>query len=222
MIAQGQQALELATRFRQDLLKEKSDDPEAMHVTADTLNTLGRTLIEHGQYVEGKAALMDAESIIAKLIQLMPGEIKYGRLSREQAVWHGTALLRQGELKASESKLRQSVEVADHVLWLKGAGSSDHVALGNKLSNLAFVLHSNEKSKEAFEVRMRGVDVLRRCADRFPKDPSLPSNLSLALANFAGGLWSSDPVAAESLAIEALTIRRSMVTSRIQVGIKRT
>jgi len=75
------------------------------------------------------------------------------------------------------------------------------------------VLNSSEKTKEAFEVRMRGVDVLRSCADRFPKDPSLPLNLSLALANFAGALWSSDPVAAESLAIEALTIRRSMVTS---------
>jgi len=213
MIAQGQRTLELATRFRQDLLKEKSDDPEVMFVTAATLNTLGRNLIEQGQFVEAQAALMDAELIMAKLIQLTPGEIKYRRLSRGLAFWHGIALLRQGELKASESKLRQSVEVADYVLSLSDASSSDHVALGHNLSNLAVALNLNKKSKEAFEIRMRGVDVLRRCADRFPKDPSLPRNLSLALANFAEGLWSSDPDAAESLAIEALTIRRSTVTS---------
>ncbi len=211
MNARGRKALEQATLFLKDLMNDKQDDPQAMTETAFAVSTFGWTLLEHGLFVEGEAAMRDAQAITSQLIALSPTNLRYRRLHRD-AVWqHGIAQLRLGNHERAEQVLRESVLLAEGVLKLPNINSSDHVSLGAAYSNLAVELGANRKFAEAAQARLKSVEVLRRCAEKFPRDGSIPSNLSLALFNMAADLWGKDKVAAEKMANEALEIRRAMV-----------
>ena len=209
----GRKALEQATRFLQDLMREKIDDPQIMAETASAVSSFGWTLLEHGLFVDGEAAIRDALVITSELIAVAPESLRYQRLHRD-ALWrHGIAHLRLGRHQQAEDLLQKSVECSEVAIKLPGANSSDHVALGAALSNLAIELKANKKSAAAAQTRMQSVQVLRRCAESYPRDSTVPSNLSLALTNLAADLWQEDRFMAEKMALEALAIRRKLAQS---------
>lgn len=208
----GRKALELATRFRQQLLNEKPDDPENLFVTTVTLNRLAWTLLEHGQFTESDSTYTDAVRMAQQLAQLEASSLRSLRLLRELQFQHSICQLRLNDSVHAEITIQQSLETTRRILESPSARAGDYIAYGAIVSNSAGILSANGKKDAASDARQESINILRDCAVRFPKDPSIHGNLALALSNRANELRTSNPQLSGELAIEALQIRRAVAS----------
>ncbi len=94
MEARGRQALEKASQFRQALLEEKMDDPEARWVTASTFHTLAWTLLEHGDFTDAELTYGQALKILMDLHDQDPDSRRYLQLMRRVCLERGVAMKR--------------------------------------------------------------------------------------------------------------------------------
>ncbi len=211
MEARGRQALENASQFRQSLLDEKSDDPEARYVAATTFRILGWTLLEHGEDSAAEQTYSESLKILMELYDQDPDNLRYLQLMRKVCLERGVALSHLNQPEAAEQSCRDSVLYAETLLDNDSQNAEYLVGLGSSLLNWAARLHDIGRWEETVSVLERSVDLLREVDSPHADDVNYQTSLALALSGLAGQLWKTEQKAAEALAVEAIEIHRNLV-----------
>ncbi len=211
MEARGRQALERATEFREALLQEKTDDSVARFITASTLHTLAWTLLEHGEFSDADQTYCRALQILTELQAQNPGDRQYLRHLRNACLERGVALSHLDQPEAAEQSCRDSVTYGEQLVTSGDGDVADQIGLGNALTNWAGKLVAIGRQQDAVSALQRSVDIHREVISGQQNGFAWHTSLSLALSGLASHLWSTDQAAAESLALEALELRRAQV-----------
>lgn len=215
MEARGRQALEKASQFRQSLLEEKTDDPEARYVTAATFHVLAWTLLEHGEFSAAEQTYNETLSLLKDLNDQDPNNRRFLRLMRSVCLERGVALSHLYQPEAAEQSCHDSVLYAERLVAIDTKNAGDQVGLGSSLSNWSGRLLAIGRQEEAVATLQRSVDLQRAVASVHPDIDGYQTDLALALSSLASQLWKADPKAAEALAVEALEIRRTLVSRAV-------
>jgi Protein kinase domain len=211
MEAQGRKALEKASQFRRALLEEKSDDPEVIVATANSLGMLAWNLLEHGEFVEAESTFQESLSLLRKAQASSSDPSFFLSQLRTTSSKLAVALYWVDEYEASEKSSRESVGYAEQIASQAPDNLWHQNALGNALGNWAPALKRVGKREEAVEALRRSVDIHRAISEQRPKNSAFRSNLALVLSSLADHLWKEDRTAAQVLAIEALELRRMVL-----------
>lgn len=211
MESQGREALKKANDFRQALLEEKSDDPEVRLATATTLRKLAWTFLEFGQFEDAESAYRQTLELLQERKDEFADNLTHQRLLRLTHMELATVLTRRQKFEMAALHSRKSVEYAELLVQIQPQKSSAKNSLGNALTNHAALLYSTGKTEEGFSAITRAVDVLRKLFNDRPNTNRSRANLALALSALAERQWARNRDAAESLATEALELRRAEV-----------
>lgn len=143
MEARGRQALEKASQFRQALLDEKTDDPEARYATASTFHTLAWTLLEHGQLADAESTYSQALAELRDLHTQDPDNRRYLRLLRIVCLERGVALSQMRQPEAIPA-LQRAVDIHREVAVSRPDSQSNHANLALALDSLAYSLRTTD------------------------------------------------------------------------------
>lgn len=212
MEAQGREALKKANEFRQALLEEKSEDPDVRLATATTLRKLAWTYLEFGQFADAENAYQQTLELLQERNGEYAGNSTHKRRLLQAHSELATALTRQQKYESAAIHSRTSLDYAELMVQMRPESPSARNTLGNCLTNHASALYGTGKAEEGLNALTRAVDVLRKLYADQPNTSGARANLALVMSNLAGLRWSTDPEAAESLALEALELRRAEVS----------
>ncbi len=211
METRGRQALEKASQFREALLEEKTDDPEARYITASTLQTLAWTLLEHGEFAESEHTYYKTMEILKELQEQDSDSQRTLTLMRRACLERSVALSHMDRHEAAEQSCRDSVRYAEQLVATGIDDPKKQSGLANSLANWASYLFTLDRREEAMSALLRSVDIHRSVISSHPNVNLYKAEFTLALSSLASQLWGKDRAAAEALAMEALEILRTEV-----------
>lgn len=216
MESTGRRALNKAAEFGRALWEDESSDPAVRLATQVVLQRMARMYRDFGQVSEAQAAYQHAIDILESLHEEDPQQaeclhhltVVYGNLA--------SCLQVQSQLDAAEIANNKALKHAETLIGAYPDNTDMHNTYAAVLKRSSFISRSKGQKEEAFEMLMRVLEVRRRVVEDRPGNGAYRRNLAKILRDVASVLWLDDRAQAETLATEALEIRRREVALRKQ------
>jgi tetratricopeptide (TPR) repeat protein len=202
--------LEDALQFYEQLLAERTTDPEIRLATAHARLDLGWINGRYGETAQQQRAIRLALELLEPLVTEYPENLHY-RAGLARALHHQghETAWNKKRWKEAERLLRRAIELQESVVASAPDADANSFYLSEMVQLLGNALTAGGQSKEAEAIYRRVVSIGERMTAKCPNDPHHLRTQVRGLTSIAGLLSEKDPAQAEELLLraQALAVR---------------